>query len=136
MCLFIDRFSHPDYKPITLSEDLEVYKILEVRPFKKFTPFFYTRIKFGLKKDCTLPPFNLDEFTVNDSHIKRGDGYHAYLNLDAAYEDLLKLIQINKSRLSKMKLFKATIPEGSMVYYDSFNCICASQLIIHKKPIM
>lgn len=168
MCLRINKELHKglvNYKPIKLTEDLTVYKLLL---FKKDsdsnmmedtlqTPYQHVKITFtdGKSVQPKIRRVNFRKYENEQNYtivltgdaVKNGDAYHSYVSRERA-QFVLFLLKPRKitystgcevvSRLGDglyPALYKAVIPAGSYVYYGTENDIASNNLIILDEKI-
>lgn len=125
-------------KPIILSEDKIVYKILcgETSPYANFEYEFDKLYSTEIKKTSDATPYDYEQrllYKGNNDKLKDGvisikEGFHSFTNIEYA-----KTI-IRRHNISYMNIHECIIPTGSE-YYEDETHLCVSNNIIIKNKI-
>lgn len=156
MCLFINEGKHVSkcqfsvFSPCYVKQEMIVYKVLIKSPFGNLhTPFFDFIIEFDKNKQSILPKINetyFSKYTLSEDYseaisgvvwgaVKSEDAYHAYTDLEAAKSLSEYLNKAHTIKHHRAYVYKAIIPEGSLVWYGTDGDICSNQMIITKEKV-
>ena len=156
MCLFINQGKHLSkgkysvFYPCCVKQEMIVYKVLEKRPFGNLhTPFLDFLIDFDKNKRCILPKINetyFSKYTLSEAYsdeisetgwsaVKSDNAYHAWIDLEYAKSQAEYLNKVQTIKYHRAYIYKAIIPEGSLVWYGTDGDICSNQMIITKEKV-
>lgn len=158
MCLFINQRKHLSkdkyrlsvFSPCYVKQEMVVYKVLVKTPFgNTHTPFYDFEIDFDKNKLSILPKINetyFSTYTLSKAYldaisetgwtaVKSENAYHAYTDLEGAKSLSEYLNKAHTIKYHRAYIYKAIIPEGSLVWYGTDGDICSNQMIITKEKL-